>query len=297
MSCTAIIKQGARKGQECGAKAKGNGYCARHASFEPAKEPVKEPLTGHSEIAGIGEKYKPFKMLRMKDDSDKYHIDMGQFPGLPFRWAIVGKSQISGKTNAVGNILLLMYDDQFPGRNIYVVCPSIHRDEKWKNLVNIKEIPEGNIYTKYDEGELTALYNKIDHDYNEAKRDGRDPEHKLLVLDDCAFSGVLKERMYGVIQDIASQGRHRLLSLIVTAQKYSTIDTTLRENVTACMFYRCTPKQLEQIMDDHCFIERKEFLRIFKEATKVKHTFLMINYNNSEKDMYMTHEFLPIPHT
>jgi len=245
------------------------------------------------------------RILKMYDAAEKYRIDKGMGINLPMKELIIGKSQLSGKSTNIGNQLLRPYDEtdksadifynlDFPGRNIYVVCPSINIDTKWQTIIEQKQIPEGNIYYNYNEDELNDLYNRLEANFLDAVRNDRTPEHTLLILDDCSFSGKLKEKLYGVISRIASNGRHILLSIIVTAQKYSTIHTGLRENATGCIFYECSNAQLKLITDDHAIgIEDKVFKNMLWEATSEPHGFLIVNYSNPREYRYMNAHFEP----
>ena len=246
------------------------------------------------------------KILKMYDAAEKYRIDKGMGINLPMKELIIGKSQLSGKSTNIGNQILRPYDEtdksasifynlDFPGRNIYVVCPSIQIDTKWQTIIDQKQIPDGNIYYNYNEEELNDLYNRLEANFLDAVRNDRVPEHNLLILDDCSFSGKLKEKLYGVISRIASNGRHILLSIIVTAQKYSTIHTGLRENATGCIFYECSNAQLKLITEDHAIgIEDKVFKNMLWEATSEPHGFLVVNYSNPREYRYMNAHFEPM---
>ena len=63
------------------------------------------------------------RILKVKDDSDKFHKAMPTFD-IPFKLLINGKSQLSGKTTIVLNLLLnpqFGYADKFDGEDIYII--------------------------------------------------------------------------------------------------------------------------------------------------------------------------------
>ena len=63
------------------------------------------------------------KILKIIDKTDKYHVKHKLFD-LPFRLLINGKSQLSGKTTLILNLLLnpeFGYDKLFKGENIFIV--------------------------------------------------------------------------------------------------------------------------------------------------------------------------------
>ena len=52
-------------------------------------------------------------------------------------------------------------------------------------------------------------------------------------------------------------------------------------------------KQLKSISDDNNYLEggEKEFRKMFRKYVVEKHDFLIINYSNKFKDMYMDKDF------
>lgn len=245
------------------------------------------------------------KILKMKDNAEEERVEKEHGFDLPFRVLLIGKSQLSGKTNYVGNLMLRPYSDDdvdgmefymrdFLGRNIYVVCPSLKLDRKWPEIISGKQIPDGNIMHKYDETELQAIYERIAERYLEDRLANRPAEHSLVILDDCAFSGALKEKLNGVLNEIACNGRHILLSMIVTAQKYSQVHTTIRENASGLILWSCSNKQLDLIIDDHCEIPKKDFVTIFRDATRKKYSNMVINYSNDYDKRLLDQHFKPL---
>lgn len=244
----------------------------------------------------------PIVILPMKDEHVGLRVSKKDTFDLPMRLIIVGKSQLSGKSTLMGNILLRPYDkddvggqqmykDDFDGEDIYVVCPSIDLDSKWLAILKGKSIPDTNVWRHYDETELEQWYEQIEKNFHQAINEGKKPKHVLLVLDDCSFSGDLKAKTNGILSRIASNGRHILISLICTAQKYSSISTAIRENSTGCIFFECTNKQLDLIMEDHANIPKKQFEKIFRDTTKERHSFMVINYSNTPDRRLMDHSF------
>ena len=244
------------------------------------------------------------KILPMKDSLSNYKVVKENLFDLPMKLILVGKSELSGKSTVIGNLLLRPFSDDdeegmefykgnFKGENIYIVNPSIHLDSKFANIVHAKKIPPGNIYTSYDEQELTDLYKRLEEQYAEEVENGH-VEQKLLVLDDVGFSGALKEKMHGILAKCFSNGRHIALSTIITAQKYSSVSTLLRENCTGMICFECSAKQLELVAEDHAVTSKKDFERMFRDATREKHTFMIVNYSNPIERRFMNSNFEPI---
>jgi hypothetical protein len=224
---------------------------------------------------------------------------------LPMRLIIVGKSQLSGKSTLISNLLLRpwseddkgglqFYKNDFDGDNIYIVCPSFDLDVKMSMIQKGLDIPETNIYREYDESELESWYDRIEEQFKKDVADGKKPKHTLLVLDDCAFSGALKATLNGVLSKIACNGRHILISMIVTAQKYTSVSTVLRENASGIICFESSNKQIDLLYEDHSNMSRKAFDDLFRQATKEKHSFLVINYSNDADRRFMDATFTPI---
>ncbi len=246
-----------------------------------------------------------FESLKMQDAAENYRVSKGDFFDLPMRVLIIGKSQLSGKTNMLGNLLLRPYDasdkggkdcymKDFVGRNIYIVCPSTTLDTKWHNIIRDKKIPDANVYTHYDEEELTNLYERLEENFHTSVALGTKPEHTLIILDDCSFSGSLKDKMYGILTRIACNGRHVLISMMITAQKYSQVLTTIRENSTGNIFFECSNKQLDLVMEDHANMPKKEFIKKFRDTTRERHSFMVVNYSNPPERRFLNKNFEPI---
>ena len=114
------------------------------------------------------------KIYKVIDTTDKNHIKHPIFD-LPFKLAIVGKSQISlGKTSIVLNMLLRdeFYKKQFKGENIWIVTNN-KLDNKLKILKKEKDIPDEN-FMIYDEMALEDLYEMIEDEFQEEKKNNND---------------------------------------------------------------------------------------------------------------------------
>jgi len=233
-------------------------------------------------------------IYKVKDNSSSYYKDKGDLINLCMRLIIVGASERSGKTNLILNLLLRpeFYLHDYEPENIYIISPSVNTDLKLKKLIEIKNIPETNIMTEYDEDVLDELYKMIQEDYDEAIDEGKTPEHKLIIMDDLSYNGSLKESNHGVISKMACNGRHYLINFIITAQKYTQIPTTLRENANSAVFFNCSNKQLSLIEEDFNYLDnKKDFISMFKRTTEDKNSFLVVNHTNPKGKIYMDSNF------
>ena len=139
------------------------------------------------------------------------------------------------------------------------------------------------------------MYEVLKDEFNEKVNAKERPDHKLFLFDDMTASGDLKKHTNGAINKIFSNGRHVLINVIVTAQKYSDLPTFARENLSGGMFFAGTDRQLELIMDDHNYMEdKRQFKKMYSETTKEPHSFLVVNYSNHPDARYMDSDFVPI---
>jgi len=237
---------------------------------------------------------KTLSIYKVKDEADKYYTKKDLIFDIPFRLLIVGKSQLSGKSNILVNLLLRdeFYNKDFDGENIFLVSPSIKNDEKLKKIIKIKEIPEENLFTEYDEETLDAVYQMLQDEYEEAVANKEKPVNKLIIFDDMSYNGALKAKQHGIINKIFSNGRHINLSIITTAQKYSDLLTASRENANGAIFFNCSNKQLELIEADHNYLgNKKEFMKMFRNVMNAPHSFLVVNYTNPKEQRYLDKNF------
>jgi hypothetical protein len=177
---------------------------------------------------------------------------------------------------------------------MYLVSPSLATDQKLQHLVKYKEIPDTNLMEEYDEEVLETLYKNLEEQYKDEVADGeKKPANKILVLDDCSFSGALKAKMNGIINKVAMNGRHINLSLLITAQKYTDVSTGIRENLSCLIAFDMSQKQLELVGADHNFFHSKKmFFKLFHDHIKERHDFIVVNYSAKDKaSRYMDKTF------
>ncbi len=233
-------------------------------------------------------------IYKVKDGFEKYHTAHRVFD-IPFKLCICGKSGMSGKSTIIVNLLLRseFYLKKFNPENIYIITDN-KLDAKLKILQKEKEIPDENVM-QYDEQTLHALYELLEEEFVEQSQSKGKVPNKLVVFDDCGYSGNLKNKDYGVIAKLAANGRHANISQIYTVQKYTMLNTIVRENLTAGIFFSASNKQLDLIEQDHNMLEsKKQFFKMFKSNTKEKHDFIVINYSKPYSEMFMSKGFKPI---
>ena len=231
------------------------------------------------------------EIFKVKDKDEKHYIKKDKLSSLPARILIVGKSQLSGKTNLLINLLCRegpnFYKNDFKGENIYLVSASIGTDDKLDKLINFKEIPDENLVSGYDEELLKEIYQEIEEKHKEEPKD-----HFLIILDDVSFGGGLKAKLNGIISRIFSNGRHINLSCILTSQKYTDILPSCREGMTQAFFFQCSNKQLDLITDDVNYLaDNKTFKKMFRSVMTKPHAFFVVNFFKPVGEMYMDNNF------
>ena len=239
---------------------------------------------------------KNYKILKVRDKNDSYYTPIERLFDLPFRLLINGKSQLSGKTTIILNLLLnpvFGYDKLFDGDDIYIVSNN-KLDNKLALMADKLDIPEDNRF-EYDEDYLEILYDDMEESFMEETMEGGKPQNRLVIFDDCGYSGSLKNKQAGIISKMICNGRHLNLSQIYTSQRFSQVSTTLRTNLTGAILFNTSMKELELITEDMNYMSnKKEFIKTFRETTKEPRQFMVVNFSNKPEDMYMNSEFEPI---
>ncbi len=239
---------------------------------------------------------KSYKILKVRDKNDSYYTPIERLFDLPFRLLINGKSQLSGKTTIILNLLLnptFGYDKLFDGDDIYIVSNN-KLDNKLALMADKLDIPEDNRF-EYDEDYLEILYDDMEESFMEETMEGGKPNNRLIIYDDCGYSGSLKNKQSGIISKMICNGRHLCLSQIYTSQRFSQVSTTLRTNLTGAILFNTSMKELELITEDLNYMTtKKQFVNIFRETTKEPRQFMVVNFSNKPEEMYMNSEFEPI---
>ena len=235
------------------------------------------------------------KVLKMKDISDDFTIDKGLLPKVPFRGILCGKSG-SGKTSALGSMLLLpeFYLNDFTGDNIYIFSP-LKNDFKMETIIAVKDIPDGNITTDFDDDILGMIYDKLVEEFDRDIKLNNNPPHKLIILDDLSFSGVFTSGRFNNISRVFCNGRKQNISIILTTQLYTHILPVCRENASFLIMYNTSLKQLESVAEEWNYLNtKKAFITMFRQNVKQKHDFLVINHSSKMENMYLDKDFEPI---
>ena len=240
---------------------------------------------------------KSYKILKVRDKNDTYYTPIERLFDIPFKILINGKSQLSGKTTIILNLLLnpvFGYDKLFDGDDIHIISNN-KLDNKLSMMADKLDIPDDN-RQEFDEDYLEVLYNDIEEEFMDDVAEGSKPKNKLIIFDDCGYSGSLRSYNKGnIIDKLICNGRHLNLSQIYTSQRFSQCSTCLRTNLTGAIMFSTSMKELELIAEDFNYMgNKKEFIKTFRKLTKEPRSFMVINFSNKPADMYMDSEFNPI---
>ena len=235
---------------------------------------------------------KKIEILKVKDPTDSYAKSNGMLIDLVFKIGIFGKSNLSGKTTLIFNLLAnpkLNYKRFFLPENIFYITNN-KLDKKMQILTEYLEIPESNIMN-YNEQALEILYDYLEDEYLDEKT----KKQKLIIFDDVAPSGELSGKQTGIISKFVMVGRHILVNQIYTAQKTSLLGTNIRSNLTCSIVFNTTLQELELLERSNNFLNSKRgFIKMFRTHVKTNRDFLIINYSNPLESMYMDKHFTPI---
>ena len=240
---------------------------------------------------------KSYKILKVRDKNDSYYTPVERLFDLPFRLLINGKSQLSGKTTIILNLLLnptFGYDKMFDGEDIHIISNN-KLDNKLALMADKLDIPEEN-RVEFDEDYLEVLYEDMEETFMEDVAEGLKPKNKLIIFDDCGYSGSLKSyKKRNIVDKLICNGRHLNLSQIYTSQRFSQCSTCLRTNLTGAIMFSTSMKELELIAEDFNYTEsKKQFIKMFRETTAKPRSFMVINFSNPPEEMYLDTEFEPI---
>jgi len=229
------------------------------------------------------------EILPCRDNYDSLVIKKKNLlPSLPTKISIIGRSALSGKTTILSNLLCLpnFYGKDWDGDNMYIFSASLESDEKLKKILEFKEIPEENQFEEYTNEGLNAVMEIIKEKYNEAVDEGTRPPHSVVIFDDISFEGELSNAKNPAVGQLVCNMRHYLTTSIFTAQKATQLSRCIRLNNICYMVFKQPLNELETIMQDCCYIDKKQFKEIFNKYTSGRHDFFMCNLDNPPENIY-----------
>jgi len=232
---------------------------------------------------------KKYRKKYKKAPTDTFTIDpiKGQktytfadtLPPHPSRMLLVGASQLSGKSTVLFSLLSkrFPYFTFYGADNIYIICPTIYDDHRWKNYkLNID-----NISTEFDNDFISMIEEKV----------SKNKKPSLLICDDVIpIKGSNKENE--PFYSIFTRGRHYGenkrtgggLSIWVTTQYYKALAPVVRGNCSNICMWLGSDAEVGKMYEEHSNgLIKNEWYYIYKYATVKPHSFLHINYSNPSR--------------
>jgi hypothetical protein len=241
---------------------------------------------------------KKYKILKMKDVSDRHITKKEAIFDLPMRLLIVGKSG-DGKSGFLGNLLLRdeFYKKDFLGDNIFIFSGSVNGDKKLNTMITELDIPETNVFSGYSEEELDAVYEHLQEQFNEnvdEKITDKTQLNSLIIMDDLAYNNSFKDSgKNDMVRKVYMNGRKYNISIIILSQKYTSVSTSVRENITGLILGKSSNKQLDVVATDHNYLRGKNstktFIDMVHKTTDTPYSKFIINFSN--KNIYLDTDF------
>ena len=194
---------------------------------------------------------------------------------LPFRMIIVGASG-SGKTNIVMNLVTLM-ENTF--NKIYLYTRN--KDEPLYNYLEMA-IPDR---------DLLEIHEGISH-LNSIDIDNHYFGQTLIIFDD-----LVQVKDQTTIKELYIRGRKLGVSIVYLTQKYSLMDTTIRENANYLILKKIAGKRdiLSILRNGSLHADKQELLNMYEFCVSGDDilSFLMIDFNAKQEHQFR-HNFLRV---
>jgi hypothetical protein len=236
---------------------------------------------------------KQYKVLKVKDHTDSYAVNVDRLFNCPFRILVCAKSG-HGKSNLLTNILVneqFGYTNLFEGDDIHIFSPTIKQDAKMSIIVNYYDIEEENLHTEYSDDLIMSIYETMIEDFEEDIRKKRRPSQKLFILDDLSSSGAFQNRN-NAISVLFCNSRKFNVNLILLSQYYKSQIPSIRSNASVIFCFNTNLQSLEAIEADNNYLSnKKDFYKMFRDNVKTKFDFLCINYSNDYSQLYLDTNF------
>ena len=236
---------------------------------------------------------KKYKVLKVKDHTDSYAVNVDRLFNMPFRMLICAKSG-HGKSNLLTNILVneqFGYTNLFDGDDIHIFSPTIKQDAKMSIIVNYYDIEEENLHTEYSDDLIMSIYETMIEDFEEDIRKKRKPSQKLFILDDLSSSGAFQNRN-NAISVLFCNSRKFNVNLVLLSQYYKSQIPSIRSNASVIFCFNTNLQSLEAIEADNNYLSnKKDFYKMFRDNVKTKFDFLCINYSNDYSQLYLDTNF------
>ena len=182
----------------------------------------------------------------------------------------------SGKTVLLQN-MLVWYFNYFD--NIFIWSPTINLDVKWRKIIDELQIPEENLFTSYNENEVTMIMHKI-RDFNNGK-ENKEKIRCLFIMDDIVEQ-LPKGMKVSTLNKLAMNHRHFNISHIIISQSFKKLDPVVRLNTTGVILFNTdNVAERKKIIEELCGnLGHRKFEDLYMKTISEKYSFLYINYDS-----------------
>jgi len=204
-------------------------------------------------------------------------------PMKPCNYGIFAKKGM-GKTSLLLNLLLKKESPWYKHFNlIFFISPTAKNDPKVSDL--IEDIGD-QYYDTLSPEVLDNILGKIDEHKKQWKTDKKkgSPAY-CIVYDDCIH--LLKSKQNRMINELATQNRHRNITNIYLLQKWNTfLPTLIRSNLDLISIFRSDNKKELSSFIEEMSMDEEALRALYEYATKEEYSFLHINLYHHPAKFY-----------
>ena len=177
----------------------------------------------------------------------------------------------SGKTLLMVNLCHKL-KKYFKDGNIFAFtnsyCPTIHK---------MIEDRKGHLYYDfYDRYGNNVIEELLQFQKKQKEEDPDNLENILLIFDDVISSKEFENRR-SIFTKLFSMGRHFQITIFLSSQVYNMIPKSIRKMAYYNIIFKFPESELPEILEENCsFLSKKDFERVYREATKDKYDFLFL---------------------
>lgn len=188
----------------------------------------------------------------------------------------------SGKTTFMSNMLKQQWIEEFGENNIYLIYPDIFTPN---NQYSYLDINEQNLMDNYDEEVLVELVRR-----QKSKKKHGTAKKILIILDDClSEDNFAKNGNNGILSTIAVRGRHDLISVVISSQYITGMNTKLRANADYALVWKLYGKAYHHVSEHfRPTRDRKDFETYLDDLKKYE--FILIDYVDMRLWKYLVNE-------
>lgn len=179
----------------------------------------------------------------------------------------------SGKSTLMKKLLKGEMKGKFKEENIFILCPTVDLND------DFDDFPKARKYVEPDPAVIQAIMDEQKHNIKTYGKK-RTPE-VLIIFDDCADNRIIA--FGGILDTLATRGRHFKINVMVSSQRMSAISRTARLNSDYfIVFSPYNFSEAEQFFEQYIAKkDRKKLISKLQEIWDEPFTFVVVD--NSER--------------